>query len=134
MHRNANPVTISPQIPIYTGDIPSTVQSSEMDRLRKLEISRRFSRAIEQRSRKCGYLMEPECTGPLARLIRHGIERIALEKMLDNLGRIQSAEKNLAKFIDKMAQHAQSSGRYPYLNSKDYWGVKSSSLSCWPFT
>jgi hypothetical protein len=104
-----------------------------MDRFKQLEIGRRLHKILSQRSKQGGYAIEQDCKAQLSLMIRQGIERIVLEKSLDNLGRIQGAEKNLGKFIDKMVNHAQHTGHYPYVGVMDYWDVKSRGLTFWPF-
>lgn len=77
------------------------------------QLHRRLKSFYSKKASKLGLGLTPSCCTLIERMINNGVERMVSQGVIECEEQIQVAERNLAHYLQKLSEEAQSRGTYP---------------------
>lgn len=97
------------------------------------QLQRRLKNFYNKKASKLGLGLTPSCCTLIERMINNGVERMVNQGVIEREEQIQVAERNLAQYLQKLSEEAQSRGTYPQIGAKAFDSVFNMECPTWPF-
>lgn len=102
-------------------------------RSRQVRLQQRLKTVYNKRASKLGLGLTPSCHTLMNRMIGHAVERMAKQGVVDEEAHILQAEHNLARYLDKLSDKAQTVGSYPMVGAQVFDAVFREQCPVWPY-
>ncbi len=99
----------------------------------RVRVCRRFSVTAGRYAHRRGWQLSPACERVFEKLIDTGVQRMEREKVLEQEEQLRTAEANLTRFIELMAQIDALSQDFPILSDNSLATATRRLCPLWPF-